>query len=133
MSLQDKDVLSELAAHIDTLEHGGLLIWHDSKALYARLTEEITSLRSELARKEEALKSNEAASSFAEDAAATCADLARKWAKEITGGNCAFVDDDLRLLANLADRAVKAGLTDGLPESVLRSIARQPSSSEVQS
>lgn len=34
----------------------------------------------------------------------------RRIAKEATGGNCTFVDDDVRLLAGLAQRAVLAGL-----------------------
>ena len=55
------------------------------------------------------------------DAAAMDAELdaelcghVRRFAREITGGNCAFADDDLRVLAHLANRAVEAGLIDGL-------------------
>lgn len=40
--------------------------------------------------------------------------LLRSTAREVTGGNCAFADDDLLLLAHLAGRAIKAGLTDEL-------------------
>ena len=40
----------------------------------------------------------------------------RKAAKETTGGNCAFVDDDLRILTHLAKRAVDAlGLPPRIP------------------
>lgn len=46
----------------------------------------------------------------------------RTAAREITGGNCAFVDDDLRVLAHLAKRAVDAGLTDQLSEGVRKDI-----------
>lgn len=38
----------------------------------------------------------------------------RHYAKLVTGGNSAFVDDDVRLLAHLAMRAVDAGLTSGI-------------------
>ena len=36
--------------------------------------------------------------------------LVRHWASEAMGGNCAFCDDDARVLAALAQRAVLAGL-----------------------
>lgn len=49
-------------------------------------------------------------------------------AKEITGGNCAFVDDDLRVLSHLAQRAVDAGLTDQLSPDVQRhALSTRPS------
>lgn len=50
----------------------------------------------------------------------------RELAKEVTGGNCAFADDDARLLALLAGRAIKHGLTDGLPIQTLRNIKSLP-------
>lgn len=59
------------------------------------------------------------AKSFREDADAHISDLCREWTTQILGTNCTWVDDDLRLLAHLANRAVKAGLTDELPKSVL--------------
>lgn len=40
--------------------------------------------------------------------------LVRSTARDVTGGNCVFADDDLRLLAHLAGRAISAGLTDKL-------------------
>ena len=40
--------------------------------------------------------------------------MLRTTAREVTGGNCAFIDDDLRLLAHLASKAIKAGLTEEL-------------------
>lgn len=58
------------------------------------------------------------AKSWKEDAEAYTVDLCREWTKKIVGTNCAYVDDDLRILAHLANKAVKAGLTDGLPDSV---------------
>lgn len=39
-------------------------------------------------------------------------------AERVTGGNCAFVDDDLRILEHLATRAADAGLTDSLHPTV---------------
>lgn len=47
----------------------------------------------------------------------------RESAKRVVGGNSAFADDDLGLLVGLADRAVKAGLIEGLHPSVLKNIA----------
>lgn len=44
----------------------------------------------------------------------------RDAAKRITGGNCAFVDDDVKLLEALAYAAVMAGLTGGLHPAVAR-------------
>lgn len=47
--------------------------------------------------------------------------MLRSTAREVTGGNCAFIGDDLRLLAHLATRAIKAGLTNELsPEMQVR-------------
>lgn len=48
----------------------------------------------------------------------------RKASREITGGNCAFVDDDLALLAHLAKRAVDAGLTDDLSPQVQAALSQ---------
>lgn len=62
--------------------------------------------------------SQETIDSFRDAADAHVAALCRDWMKEITGTNCTWVDDDLRVLAHLANRAVKAGLTDTLPESM---------------
>lgn len=70
------------------------------------------------------------AESFREDADAHISDLCRKWSKEITGGNCTFVDDDLRILAHLANRAVKAGLTDGLPPSIAKNLPSSHTAAE---
>lgn len=42
----------------------------------------------------------------------------REAAKRVMGGNFTFADDDLAVLAHLAERAVKAGLTDGLHPTV---------------
>ncbi len=50
--------------------------------------------------------------------------LIRKFSKELMGGNCTFADDDLHILICLAHRALKAGLTDDLPESVLKYLAQ---------
>ena len=52
------------------------------------------------------------------DADAYMTSLVREASKAITGGNCTFADDDLRILAHLAKRAVKAGLTDTLPPAI---------------
>lgn len=49
----------------------------------------------------------------------------RRLAEEVTGGNCAFADDDLRILAHLAKRAVEAGLTDGLSPNIRAKITRK--------
>lgn len=40
--------------------------------------------------------------------------ILREAAKRVTGGNCTWVEDDLAILERLAQRAVSAGLTDGL-------------------
>jgi hypothetical protein len=37
----------------------------------------------------------------------------RRFARDVTGGNCAFADDDLHILSNLALRAAKAGMVEG--------------------
>lgn len=44
--------------------------------------------------------------------------MLRAAAFRVTGGNCAFADDDLLILEHLATRAVRAGLTDGLAADV---------------
>jgi len=62
------------------------------------------------------------ASSFGLDASAAVADDCRRFTKEIIGSNCTFVDDDLKLLATLADAAVEAGLYRGLPQKFIDSI-----------
>ncbi len=51
--------------------------------------------------------------------------LIRKFAKELTGANCAFADDDLHMLVCLAYRALKAGLIDGLPDSAVKHFAEK--------
>lgn len=38
----------------------------------------------------------------------------RHWAKLATGGNCAFADDDAKVLAHLATLAIDAGLHQGV-------------------
>jgi hypothetical protein len=48
----------------------------------------------------------------------------REAAKRVTGGNCAYADDDLRVLATLAERAVRAGLTEGFSPSIQKNMAR---------
>lgn len=40
--------------------------------------------------------------------------LVRDAAKRVTGGNCTFADDDVGLLAGLAERAIDAGLHEGI-------------------
>jgi hypothetical protein len=54
----------------------------------------------------------------------------RESAKRVTGGNCAFADDDLGVLTELAGRAVNAGLTTGLDESILGNIAKATQASD---
>jgi hypothetical protein len=55
--------------------------------------------------------------------------LVRQAAKRVTGGNCAFVDDDLAILTHLATRAVAAGLVDELhPKVAMRAVAQHPPS-----
>ena len=49
--------------------------------------------------------------------------LIREWVKELTGSNSTFADDDLHMLACLSYRALKAGLTDGLPEPAVKYFA----------
>ena len=48
----------------------------------------------------------------------------RAAAHGVTGGNSMFVDDDVKILAELANRAVEAGLTEGLHWTVLDNIDR---------
>lgn len=48
--------------------------------------------------------------------------MLRTAAKRVTGGNCTFADDDINILAELANRAVDAGLTEGLHPTVLSNI-----------
>lgn len=49
----------------------------------------------------------------------------RRYSKEITGGNCAFADDDLNIIARLAINAVRAGLTSGIsPAAAAKARAR---------
>lgn len=48
----------------------------------------------------------------------------RDSAKEL-GFNCTFVDDDLRIIHSLAERAVKAGLTDHLSENMQNQIRKK--------
>lgn len=50
--------------------------------------------------------------------------LVRSASKRVTGGNCTFVDDDIKVLEHLAARAVKAGLTDQLPDDIRANCAR---------
>lgn len=57
--------------------------------------------------------------------------LVRSASKRVTGGNCAFVDDDIKILEVLASRAVKAGLFDGLPEDIRLHCARAALSAAV--
>lgn len=44
----------------------------------------------------------------------------RDAARQVTGGNCAYADDDVAILEHLAVRAVKAGLVEGLHPTVAR-------------
>lgn len=44
------------------------------------------------------------------DLAAGAVDAMRQWAKEGLGFNCTFVDDDMKVIVGLAQRAVLAGL-----------------------
>jgi hypothetical protein len=46
----------------------------------------------------------------------------RRFAREVTGGNCAFADDDLHILSNLALRAAKAGMVEGFKPELQRKI-----------
>lgn len=48
----------------------------------------------------------------------------REAAKEVTGGNCAFADDDAALLGRLALRAVKANLIWGFDKPTTRNLER---------
>lgn len=50
-------------------------------------------------------------------------DAMRRWAKEGLGFNCTFVDDDMRVIVGLAQRAVLAGLaSDFAPDMQTRFI-----------
>lgn len=49
----------------------------------------------------------------------------RTVANDALGGNCAFADDDAKLLAGLARLAISAGLTDSLQGTVLDSLNRK--------
>lgn len=60
--------------------------------------------------------------SFSTDADAAVADDARRYMKTLFGITSTWVDDDLRVLAHLADQAIAAGLTQGLPESLQRAL-----------
>lgn len=51
--------------------------------------------------------------------------MVRATAFKLTGGNCAFADDDLGVLEHLAARAIDAGLTDGLSAQVQDHIKRR--------
>jgi len=53
------------------------------------------------------------------------ANRTREWTKEIIGVNATFVDDDLRVLAHLANLAVQHGLTLGLNDVCRESIRRK--------
>lgn len=61
--------------------------------------------------------------SFREDANYALAEHTRDWVKEIIGINATWVDDDLRVLAHLADLAVSHGLTAGLNQACQEAIA----------
>ena len=51
------------------------------------------------------------------DLNAGAVDACRQWAKEGLGFNCTFVDDDMRVIVGLAQRAVLAGLaSDAQPD-----------------
>lgn len=65
-----------------------------------------------------ALRRPAAPAPVADDMDAEAVSWIREAAKAVTGGNCAFVDDDLRILQHLAQRATSAGLTDGLAPDV---------------
>lgn len=45
-----------------------------------------------------------------DDIEAGAVEAMRRWAKEGLGFNCTFVDDDMRVIVGLAQRAVMAGL-----------------------
>lgn len=63
--------------------------------------------------------------SFSHDANHAVAELCREWSKQIVGINATWVDDDLRVLAHLADLAVQYGLTNGLNQECQAAIAAQ--------
>lgn len=48
-------------------------------------------------------------------------DAMRRWTREGLGFNCTFVDDEMRLIVGLAQRAVLAGLaSDAQPDALRR-------------
>lgn len=47
----------------------------------------------------------------------------RDAAMRVMGTNCTWVDEDLHALEHLAQRAVDAGLVDGLPASIQKVLA----------
>lgn len=51
--------------------------------------------------------------------------MLRERANHVTGGNCNFADDDLAILAELAQRACRAGLTEGFDARVQENIRRR--------
>ncbi len=60
--------------------------------------------------------------SFSRDAGAVVAEQCREYATIIVGMNATWVDDDLRVLAHLADQAVRHGHYQGLNETCRISI-----------
>ena len=47
-------------------------------------------------------------------------DAMRRWAKEGLGFNCTFVDDDMKVIVGLAQRAVLAGLASDFSDDMRR-------------
>src|ERR1700722_6782740 len=76
----------------------------------------VRSLRRQL----EEAKAQAAKDSLNEEAVSLC----RYYASKALGGNCAFVDDDAKLLAALAQRAVLAGLALDMPTNTLKNLRR---------
>ncbi|MNK60486.1 hypothetical protein D3C87_796200 [compost metagenome] len=62
--------------------------------------------------------------SFSLDADAAIGDDCRNYTKQIIGINAIWVDDDLRILAHLADIAVRHNLTNGLNQACRDAIDR---------
>jgi len=59
----------------------------------------------------------EIASNTDQDVWIGAVEACRRWAKEGLGFNCTFVDDDMRVIVGLAQRAVLAGLaSDAKPD-----------------
>lgn len=56
----------------------------------------------------------------------------RRTAKQVLGGNCTFSDDDLRLLAGLAVRAIDAGLHKDLAPDVVANIEKAKAAREAE-